>query len=103
MPAPSQVIDARDQDGLDDAPTTLDLPHADEIFDAGALGCGDGPLTQIAARLRAMPPGAVLEVRSTDPGVAADLPAWCRMVGHTYLGGGTSDYAGRYFVRRKDA
>jgi TusA-related sulfurtransferase len=49
-----------------------------------------------------MAPGAVLEIRSTDPGVAADLPAWCRMVGHSYLGGGAGVYHGRYFVRRKD-
>lgn len=80
-----------------------ELPHADEIYDAGTLGCGDGPLTIIAAKLRAMPAGAVLEVRSTDLGVTADLPAWCRMVGHTYLGGGSGNHAGRYLVRRKDA
>jgi tRNA 2-thiouridine synthesizing protein A len=78
------------------------MPDPDEIYDAGALGCGDGPLTHIAGALKRMPPGAVLEVRSTDPGVTADLPAWCRMVGHTFLGGGTQDYEGRYFVRRKD-
>jgi len=83
--------------------STAELPHADEVYDAGSLGCGDGPLTIIAARLRALPAGAVLEVRSTDPGVVADLPAWCRMVGHTYLGGGSGEYTGRYLVRRKDA
>ena len=77
------------------------LPDPDDVYDAGALGCGDGPLTFIAARLRGMQPDQVLEIRSTDPGVAADLPAWCRMVGHTFLGGGQDDYAGRYFVRRK--
>jgi tRNA 2-thiouridine synthesizing protein A len=71
------------------------------VYDAGALGCGDGPLTAIAALLRALPPDAVLEVRSTDPGVVADLPAWCRMVGHPFLGGGQGAYTGRYRVRRK--
>jgi tRNA 2-thiouridine synthesizing protein A len=75
---------------------------ADALFDAGSLGCGDGPLMEIAVRLRRMTPGAVLEVRSTDPGVAADLPAWCRMTGHTYLGGGEPGDPGRYFVRRRD-
>lgn len=90
------------------APTELtislpDLPRAAEIYDAGALGCSDGPLTTIAAKLRAMPAGAVLEVRSTDPGVVSDLPAWCRMVGHTFLGGGQDAYQGRFFIRRKDS
>ena len=78
------------------------LPEPDEIYDAGSLGCGDGPLTTIAGMLRRMPGGSVLEVRSTDPGVIADLPAWCRMVGHTYLGGGRGVYNGRFLVRRKE-
>ncbi|HUG16226.1 MAG TPA: sulfurtransferase TusA family protein [Thermomicrobiales bacterium] len=80
-----------------------DIPaSADEVYDAGHLGCGDGPLLTIAQRLKAMAPGAVLEVRSTDAGVVADLPAWCRMVGHAYLGGGDGNDHGRYFIRRKD-
>lgn len=77
------------------------LPEPDAIYDAGALGCGDGPLSSIAASLRDMAPGSVLEIRSTDPGVAADLPAWCRMTGHEFLGGGRGEYAGKYRVRRK--
>lgn len=85
------------------ATDVADLPAPDEVFDAGALGCGDGPLLQIARLLKSMAPGAVLEVRSTDPGVAADLPAWCRMVGHEFLGGGTGEYAGRFSVRRKQS
>ena len=79
----------------------VELPAADDVFDAGTLGCGDGPLLDISKRLKAMPPGSVLEIRSTDPGVAADLPAWCRMVGHEYLGAGTGEQAGRFSVRRK--
>lgn len=77
------------------------LPEPDAVYDAGSLGCGDGPLPAIAAALGDMQPGAVLEILSTDPGVAADLPAWCRMVGHEFLGGGLGKYAGQYRVRRK--
>lgn len=76
-------------------------PEPDAIYDAGALGCGDGPLTKIAATLKQMQPGAVLEVRSTNPGVTADLPAWCRMVGHSFLGEGPDGGQGRYFIQRK--
>jgi tRNA 2-thiouridine synthesizing protein A len=89
--------------GAEESVGAGDIPaSADEVYDAGHLGCGDGPLLAIAQRLKAMPPGAVLEVRSTDAGVAADLPAWCRMVGHAYLGGGDGNDRGRYFIRRKD-
>jgi len=78
------------------------LPEPDDVFDAGALGCGDGPLTRIAATLKHMPAGSVLEVRSSNPGVTTELPAWCRMVGHRYLGEGDSAGRGRYFIQRKD-
>lgn len=91
----------RDMEGNQAQAVTI--PVADDVYDAGTLGCGDGPLSAIAARLRALPGGAVLEIRSTDSGVAADLPAWCRMTGHRYLGGGTGEYQGRFFVRRRDA
>jgi TusA-related sulfurtransferase len=83
------------------ATPVVPLPEADEVFDAGSLGCGDGPLPAIAAQLRRMPAGAVLEIRSSDAGVAADLPAWCRMTGHQFLGGGSGPYLGRYRVRRR--
>lgn len=82
-------------------PGQATLPNPDAIYDAGSLGCGDGPLPSIAAQLRDMAPESVLEIRSTDPGVAADLPSWCRMTGHTFLGGGNGEYDGRYFVRRR--
>lgn len=33
--------------------------------------------------LAPLPAGALLEIRSRERSVAEDLPAWCRMVGHT--------------------
>ena len=86
-PAPSPVLDT--------------LPDADALYDAGDLGCGDGPIMEVSQRLKGMPPGSLLEIRSTDPTVASDLPAWCRMTGHTYLGHGTGSSSGRHFVERK--
>lgn len=58
---------------------------ADSFYDAGDQGCGDGPLGKIAALMRKLDSGQTLEVRATDPTVAIDLPAWCRMTGHTIL------------------
>lgn len=31
-------------------------------------------------------PGSVVHVIATDPAALLDLPAWCHMAGHTYLG-----------------
>ena len=70
---------------------------ADAFFDAGSQGCGEGPLDKIAATLRKMDSGQTLEVRATDPSVAVDLPAWCRMVGHTLV----EQRDDRYVIRRK--
>ncbi|SDM06991.1 sulfurtransferase TusA family protein [Streptomyces wuyuanensis] len=46
------------------------------------------------------PPGTVVHVVATDPAAPLDLPAWCHMTGHHYLGP-VSDPAGRpvYAVR----
>ena len=54
------------------------------LFDAGAMGCGEIVL-ELRFRLADMPPGALLAVHATDTGVREDLPAWCRMTGHTLL------------------
>ncbi|WP_081793366.1 MULTISPECIES: sulfurtransferase TusA family protein [Actinomycetes] len=46
-----------------------------------------------------VPPGTVIHLTTTDPVAPIDLPAWCRMTGHTYLGPidgpGTPTYAVR--------
>ena len=56
---------------------------ADAFYDAGERGCTEGPLDEIAARLRRLAPGQTLEVRASGLGVPEDLPAWRRLAGHT--------------------
>jgi TusA-related sulfurtransferase len=58
------------------------LLGADAFYDAGDQGCAAAPLDEVAARMRRLAPGQTLEVRATDPSVANDLPAWCRLAGH---------------------
>ncbi len=55
-----------------------------EVLDARHLLC---PLPVIRAqdRVKALQPGDILEVRCTDPGALSDIPAWCRINGHTVL------------------
>lgn len=55
-------------------------PLADEVWDAGNLGCGELVL-DLRGRLMAMP-GQVLKVIALDPGAPEDIPAWCRLTGH---------------------
>ena len=70
------------------------LPH--ETFDAGDQGCGDLVL-ELRLELRAMRPGEVLELLARDPGAPEDIPAWCRMTGHTLL----SAAPPRFLIQRK--
>ncbi len=52
------------------------------FYDAGAKSCTEGPLEEIARLMRKLEPGQTLEIHATNPSVARDLPAWCRLTGH---------------------
>src|SRR5262245_56690652 len=56
--------------------------EADASFDGGDLDCGSGLLLLIRQHMDPLPRGGLLEFRSTDLSVEADLPAWCRMTGN---------------------
>jgi TusA-related sulfurtransferase len=73
------------------------LFDADAFYDSGDKGCAEGPLDEIAALMGQLEPGQTLEIRATDPSVAVDLPAWCRMTGHAVV----MQQGDRYLVRRE--
>ena len=58
------------------------------------------PIIDLARRIGEVPVGAVIAVLSDDPAAAADVPAWCRMRGHDYLGARESATGSAYLVRR---
>jgi tRNA 2-thiouridine synthesizing protein A len=72
-------------------------PPADVEWDAGDLGCGELVL-ELRTHLQAMRAGQVLRLIARDPGAPQDLPAWCRMTGHTLV----SHAAPVYLIRRKE-
>jgi tRNA 2-thiouridine synthesizing protein A len=72
-------------------------PVADEVWDAGDLGCGELVL-ELRMRLGRMRPGQVLELVARDPGAPADIPAWCRMTGHALI----SERHPVYHIRRRE-
>ena len=74
--------------------------QADTLFDGGDLDCGSGLILLIRENMLKTPVDGILEVRSSEPTVADDLPPWCRMVGHEYLGFQREEDFVRYFVRR---
>lgn len=85
---------------LDDHELAALVP--DRLLDGGDLDCGSGLVLLIRDSMLAVPEAGVLEMRSVEPTVTNDLPPWCRMVGHEYLGAlpGDSPRQRRFFVRR---
>ena len=57
---------------------------AGHFLDARGLLC-PLPVIRTEERVAGLAPGEVLEVRASDPGVLHDIPAWCRVNGHTVL------------------
>ncbi len=78
----------------------LDRINPDRTFDGGDLDCGSGLVLLLREQMSQLPVGGVLEMRSREPTVADDLPPWCRMTGHEYLGSLPAADCVRYFVQR---
>lgn len=73
---------------------------ADHMFDGGDLDCGSGLILLIRESMLKVPVDGILEMRSREPTVNDDLPPWCRMSGHEYLGKTVGNGYTRYFVRK---
>lgn len=72
----------------------------DHMFDGGDLDCGSGLILLIRENMLKVPALGILEMRSREPTVNDDLPPWCRMSGHEYLGKLDEDGFVRYFVKK---
>ncbi len=83
--------------GLNTAQPQGGQPAVAAEWDAGDAGCGDLVL-DLRLRLASLPPGGILKVTARDPGAPEDLPAWCRLTGHTL------EYSAHplYWIKRKE-
>jgi TusA-related sulfurtransferase len=68
------------------------------LVDARGLRC-PLPVIRLAERALAAGPGVVIEVWASDPAARADIPAWCRLRGHDYLGAADREGHTAYRVR----
>jgi uncharacterized OsmC-like protein/TusA-related sulfurtransferase len=80
----------------------LDSIVPDHIFDGGDLDCGSGLILLIRENMQKVPVGGIMEMRSLEPSVCDDLPPWCRMVGHDYLGLLGTPQQARYFIKKNE-
>ncbi|HEX2770982.1 MAG TPA: sulfurtransferase TusA family protein [Micromonosporaceae bacterium] len=58
------------------------------------------PVIALARRIADLGAGSVIRVLADDPAAAVDIPAWCRMRGHEFLGRSSVDDRPAYDVRR---
>lgn len=74
-------------------------PSGNALVDGGDRACGE-LLVVLAERARGLPPDSPLGLIATDPAAVVDLPAWCHLTGHHYLGVGRhADGRPRYDLR----
>lgn len=79
---------------------SLETLEPASVLEAGDLDCGSGLVLLIREAMAGVPEAAVLEMTSREPTVRDELPPWCGMVGHDYLGELPGDGCTRYFIRR---
>jgi 5-methyltetrahydropteroyltriglutamate--homocysteine methyltransferase len=73
-------------------------PHVS--FDGGDRDCGSGLLLLIRRHIDPLEPGQLLEIRSTEPSVEEDLPAWCRLTRNELVSRTRAGTVRSYLVRK---
>ena len=73
----------------------------DAEWDAGELGCGELAI-QLKPRIAAVRPGGLFRLIARDPGAPEDIPAWCRLTGHTLVAGRCGPDRAHYFIQKKE-
>lgn len=62
-----------------------ELPAPELVLDLEGLVC-PVPVVKVAGAIKTIAVGGVIEASATDPGILADIPAWCRGTGNELLG-----------------
>ena len=73
----------------------------DLVLDCRGLRC-PLPVIELARRIGEVQVGGIVSVVADDPAAATDVPAWCRLRGHEYIGPGDEiDAVPSFLVRRR--
>ncbi|MCX7975172.1 MAG: sulfurtransferase TusA family protein [Candidatus Aminicenantes bacterium] len=73
---------------------------ADATLDCFGLLC-PMPIIETAKKIKELQIGEILEVVSTDPGIKEDMPSWCRLTGHEFLGFEEEGEIIRVYLKKK--
>lgn len=72
----------------------------DFSIDCVGLAC-PMPIFKTSNKIKELQSGQVLEVLSDDDGIVKDMPAWCKMTGHEFLGITSEKGEYKAYVRKK--
>lgn len=76
------------------------LPVPDRTLDTSGTFC-PWPIVETAKAVKGLPDGAVLLVIATDPGIATDMPMWCRATRHEHIATVRDGAAWRSYLRKR--
>ena len=76
------------------------LPAPDRTLDTSGTYC-PRPIVETAKAMRELPEGGVLLVIATDPGIASDMPMWCKATRNEHLATFRDGATWKSFVRRR--
>ncbi|MFF5443547.1 cysteine desulfurase/sulfurtransferase TusA family protein [Streptomyces sp. NPDC012888] len=96
---PRAVASVRSELGLPGAPAAPDAGAGEVTVDALGLRCPQ-PVIELAKAMGRVAVGGVVTVLSDDEVARLDIPAWCAMRGHDYLGETATAPGPSYRVRR---
>lgn len=69
------------------------------VLDLKGLVC-PVPVVKVANAIKTIDVGEIIEASATDPGILADIPAWCQATGHELLDIGRNGKAFIFRVKR---
>ncbi len=61
------------------------------------------PIIKTAEAIKKIEIGQVLEVIADDEGIVNDMPSWCKMTGHEYLGIEEDDDEFKTYVKKTNS
>jgi tRNA 2-thiouridine synthesizing protein A len=73
---------------------------SENVVDARSMAC-PGPLLEAKKAIGTVAVGGILEILSGDKGSREDIPAWCKKMGHEFLGVLERDGHDSLFVIRR--
>ena len=73
--------------------------NADKVLDLKGLLC-PMPIVKMAKAIKEIEIGQVIEAEASDPGVMADIPAWCKSTGHELVKMEKVEKTIKFWVRR---